>query len=296
MFKIEKILFHTSFRELAFNALESVCELQKAGLKTVVLVHIIPREEVSFVPYGGYLKDEEERLAEIARLRFENWRESIAGRGIECRFRIETGNPNARILSIAEEEDVDLNVTGKKKRSTFEKVYVGEHILDLLRRSPVPILMGKYLSRYEDEGEVFTRVNDHPYDRPLLATDWSEPSEHALELLSSFQGLARKVLVTHIVGAKLSKGLESEALDILEKESRKRLDDYCRRLKDAGVDAEPLLSTGKTAAEIVRLSRSYNATMIVMGRTGKDWFQQYWLGGVSHRVAETSELPVLLVP
>ncbi|MEN8780194.1 MAG: universal stress protein [Desulfobacterales bacterium] len=60
--------------------------------------------------------------------------------------------------------------------------------------------------------------------------------------------------------------------------------------------AESYLSIGKTAAEILRLSREQKATMIVMGRNGKDWFQEYWLGGVSHRVAEISELPVLLVP
>jgi nucleotide-binding universal stress UspA family protein len=36
--------------------------------------------------------------------------------------------------------------------------------------------------------------------------------------------------------------------------------------------------------------------MIVMGRTGKDWFKEYWLGGVSHKVAELSELPVMLIP
>jgi len=294
--KIEKILFHTHFRELAFNALEAVLEMRKAGLKTVVLVHVIPREEISFVPYGGYLKDEEERRTEIARTHFENWQEALADRGLECRVRIETGNPNARILSVAEEEEVDLIVTGKKKRSALEKIYVGEHILDLLRRSPVPILMGKYMAQYEHEGEVFTRINDHPFDRPLLATDWSEPSEHALGLLASFRNLASKVLVTHVIGAKFSKGLEPEALEVIKAESRKRLDDYCRRLKDAEIEAEPLLSMGKTAAEIVRLSRSYRATMIVMGRTGKDWFQEYWLGGVSHRVAESSELPVLLVP
>jgi nucleotide-binding universal stress UspA family protein len=36
--------------------------------------------------------------------------------------------------------------------------------------------------------------------------------------------------------------------------------------------------------------------MIALGRTGKDWLSEYFLGGVSHRVAENSELPVLLVP
>jgi nucleotide-binding universal stress UspA family protein len=53
---------------------------------------------------------------------------------------------------------------------------------------------------------------------------------------------------------------------------------------------------GRTVAEIIKMSRDYGATMIVMGRTGKDWFQEYWLGGVAHRVAELSELPVLLIP
>ncbi len=127
---IKKILFNTRFRELAFSALEAVLELKKAGLEEIVLTYIIPREDFAFVPYGGYLKDEEARLQETAGLRFDQWRETI----------------------------------------------------------------------------------------------------------------------------------------------------------------------GKTAAEVIRLSRERGATMIAMGRTGKDWFKEYWLGGVSHRVAEHSELPVLLVP
>jgi nucleotide-binding universal stress UspA family protein len=294
--KIEKILFDTRFRELAFNALEAILELKKAGLETIVLTYIIPREEVAFVPYGGYLKDEEKRLEEIARLRFENWQGTIEKKGIQTRVRIETGIHNAKVLEIAEAEKVDLIVTGRKKRNIFEKVYVGDHILDLLRRSRQPVLMEKYMAQFEWNGEVLTRVNDHIFERPLLATDWSEPSEHGLEFLSAFKGLAEKIVVAHVIGAKLSKGQTQAALRKLESESMKRLNAYCRRLEKVGFEAESHLSIGKTAAEIIRMSREYEATMIVMGRTGKDWFQEYWLGGVSHRVAENSELPVLLIP
>ncbi len=46
--------------------METVLDLKNAGLKEMVLTYILPREEVSFVPYGGYLK-EEERLKETAR-------------------------------------------------------------------------------------------------------------------------------------------------------------------------------------------------------------------------------------
>jgi len=294
--KIEKVLFNTRFRELAFSALEAILELKKAGLKEIVLTYIIPREEVAFVPYGGYLKDEEERLKETASLRFDQWRETIEEQGIQTRIRIETGMRNAKLLQIAEEENVDLIVTGRKKRTIFEKVYVAEHILDLLRRSQTPILMEKYMVQFEWNGEVLTRINDHIFRRPLLATDWSTPSENALEFLSGFKGLAEKVIVVHVIGAKLSKGLTKAALKRLETESKKRLDAYCRRLNEIGLEATSDLSIGKTAAEVIRLSRERRATMIAMGRTGKDWFKEYWLGGVSHRVAEHSELPVLLVP
>jgi len=37
---------------------EAVLELQKAGLKEIILASVIPREDVAFVPNGGYLRDE----------------------------------------------------------------------------------------------------------------------------------------------------------------------------------------------------------------------------------------------
>ncbi len=294
--KFEKILFHTQFRELAFSSLETVLELKDAGLKEVVLTYIVPREDVSFVPYGGYNKEEEERLKETTRIRFEDWQEAIAQKGVESKIRIEVGVTNSKILSVAEEENVQLIVTGRKKRSAFEKVYVGSHILDLLRRSHFPVLMSKYMAQYEMAGETLTQVNDHIYKRPMLATDWSDASANALQTMLGFKNVAEKILVTHVIGAKISKGLKRKKIKALETESQKRLQTYCEIAAKAGVEAEAHLSCGKTAAEILRLSREYKASMIVMGRTGKDWFQEYWLGGVSHRVAEMSELPVLLVP
>lgn len=294
--RLEKILFHTKFRELAFNALESVLELKKSGLKEVILVYVVPREEVSFVPYGGYLKEEEERLKEVARIRFEDWQKAIAKKGLESKVRIEIGVENSRILSVAKEEKVDMIVTGKKKRTTMEKVYIGSHILDLLRQSPVPILMVKYMVQFKLEDERLTRVNDHIYDRPLLATDWSKPSENGLNMLLAFKGISEKIMITHIIGSKLSKGTENSVLKTLEEESKNRLNGYCQTLEKSGMKTESHLAIGKTAPEILKVARENNATMIVMGRTGKDWIQEFWWGGVSHKVAEISELPVLLVP
>jgi nucleotide-binding universal stress UspA family protein len=98
------------------------------------------------------------------------------------------------------------------------------------------------------------------------------------------------------LGARRIKNLEPVAIQRLEDESEKRLQSYCRQIDDAGIESEAHLAMGRTVEEIINMSRDYGATMIVMGRTGKDWFREYWLGGVSHQIAELSELPVLLIP
>ncbi|RZB34307.1 MAG: hypothetical protein SRB1_00075 [Desulfobacteraceae bacterium Eth-SRB1] len=294
--KIKKVLFPTKFRELAFNSLESLLELKEIGLKEVVLTYVIPRDEVAFVPFGGYMKDEEERLREQARIRFEDWQQSISRRGIDSTIRIQVGNPIPKIISIAEEEKVDLIVAGRKKRTTLDKVHIGSHTLDLVRRSSVPVLISKYMVLFEMEGELVTKLNEHIFRKPLFATDWSKPSEKALKLVSSFKGLTDKVMVTHIIGVKIAKNLDKSELRRIERESKERLGGYCDKLKKAGVKAEPHLFSGRSSAEIIRVAREHKATMIIMGTTGKDRIRDFWLGSVSHRVAETSELPVLLVP
>ena len=294
--KLEKILFPTKFREMDFNSLKSLLELKKAGLKEIVLTFVIPKEDVAFVPYGGYLKDEEERLREEARIRFEDWQESVSEKGIETKTRIEVGVPISKIMSIAEEEDVDMIVAGSGERTEIEEVCLGSHTLGLIRRATIPILVSKYMVRFEREGGLVTQVNGRIFANPLLATDWSKPSEKAMKVLMALKGLVDKAMVTHIIEVKIAKGHDKSGSDRLEKESKKRLKEYCDRLRKAGINTESHLFSGKSAPEIVRVAREHKASMIIMGTTGKDRFKEFWLGSVSHRVAEASELPVLLVP
>lgn len=294
--RFEKLLFHTRFRELAFNSLKTILQLKAAGLNKVVLAHVIPREDVAFVPYGGTLKEDQARMREEARLKFDDWIQTIDDPQLTFVQRVEVGAPNAKILEMAEAENVDLIVVGRKKRTALEKVYVGSHILDILRRSKVPVLMSKYMVQYEWQGEPLMRTNDQIWKQPLLASDWSGPSGRALDATLGLKGLVEKIIVTHVLGARRIKNLEPSAIKRLETESVSRLQSYCQEIDEAGIKSEYHLTMGRTVEEIIKMSRDYGATMIVMGRTGKDWFQEYWLGGVSHQIAELSELPVLLIP
>ena len=119
--RFESLLFHTRFRELAFNSLKSILELKSVGLKKVVLAHVIPHEDVAFVPYGGTLKDDLQRVKETARLKFNDWIQTIGDPQLSFHQRVEVGMTNAKILEMAEAEKVDLIVVGRKKRTTMER-------------------------------------------------------------------------------------------------------------------------------------------------------------------------------
>lgn len=294
--KIEKILFPTKFRELAFDSLEPLLLLKEVGLKEVVLYYVIPREEVGFVPYGGYLKEEEERIREEARIRFEDWQKTLSAKGINSKIIIEVGNPVPSILNTAEKEKVNFIVIGKKKKIGHDGHFIGSNTLQVITRSKIPTLVSKYVVQFERDGEVVTQINKDIFKRPILATDWSEPSERALELLMSFNGLVEKAFVCHTIGVKIAMSIDKTELHRIEKESKERLEKYCERLKSAGISAEPHLGAGRTIMEIIRISRDVKASMIIMGTTGKDRIHELFLGSVSHRVSGMSELPTLLVP
>ncbi len=292
----QKILFHTQFREMSLDALRAILTLKAVGLEEIVLACIISRDDVGFVPYGGYLKEEEERRRKEIAARLTPYQKAVEAAGLTAQVRIDMGIVNADVLAIAEEEGVDLIVSGRKKRTLLERIYVGSHTLDLIRRSPVPILVGKFAVEVTYDGKTETRLNDRPFRRPLLATDWSTPSSNALETLVGLKGLAEHVTVLHAIGRRLTHGMSAEGLADLESESRKRLDSAVGRLSDAGIAADALLTQGQTVDQIIQAAQDAEASIIVMGRTGKDWLKEYWLGGVSHQVAEMAPLPVLLIP
>ena len=292
-----KILFPTKFRALAYDALESLFVLKEAGLKEIILCHIISREDVGFVPFGGYMKDEEERLKEEARIRFKDWQKSISDNGIDSKIVIRVGEPVPQILHVAEEENADLLLVGKKKATNFEHPFTGSHTLQIITRSKIPALVAKFMVCFKvDGGEVCERVNDQIFDTPMLVTDWSEPCERALDMIVSLKKIIKKTLIFHDIKSHLLEKRDKEDIQNIVEQSSVKLDEFCALLKKEGVEAVPHLGAGEILDEINRISRERQATMIIVGTSGKSRLSELLHGSISHEIARISELPTLLVP
>jgi len=287
--KFKKMLFVTDFDELWFDALESLMGLRKAGLNHVVFLHVINREDVAMHRGAGYLKEEDVRLKQMADVRFIDWAESVFEKGMECGAYVVVGNPIPKILSTAETEGVDFIVTEAHKRTKLEKLFASSTTMELLRRSKIPVLVHKYML-------PSGRVNNKPFDTPLLVTDWSSPCERALEQLIDIKKAVKNIVTVHVIGDDVIKGKSKDDLMKIQKENKKRLEDICKTFEDEGVEADSHLCMGDVASQIENAAREYNATMIVMGSTGKGAWRARWLGSVSQEITETSEFPTLLIP
>jgi len=286
---VEKLLFVTQFEELWFDALQSLMELKKAGLNHVVFMHVIDRDKVAMRRGRGYLKDEEVKFKETANVRFIDWAETLFEQGMEVGAHILVGKLVPKVVSAAQEEGVDLIVTGYHKRGKIEELYAGSETIELLQRTSIPVLVHKYIL-------PSGKVNERLFERPLLAADWYPASERAMEFLIGLSGIVQKVEVIHVVSEKSLKGSSAMAVQKTRKESRRKLDEICAAFHDEGIEAEAHLYVGNAAEQINRAARERGASMIVAGTTGKGHLREKWLGSVPKELAKQSEFPVLLVP
>jgi nucleotide-binding universal stress UspA family protein len=287
--KIEKILFVTKFEELGFDALLSLLSLRKASFGHVVFMNVIERDRVAMRRGTGYLKSEERRLREVANIRFIDWAENLFEQGMEVGVYIVVGSVVPEIIKAASKEEADLIVIGRSHKGALEQLYAGSDVTELLHRSSTPVLVYKQLTENAISFEK-------PFERPLLAVDWSPASLLAVEYLKELKGVCQQIHVMHVVGDKELKGTNAVDIQKTRKQTRKKLEDICNTFESAEIPSESHVYVGETAEEIEKAARECQATMIVMGSSAKSSWVERWMGSTPREIAEKSVYPTLLIP
>jgi nucleotide-binding universal stress UspA family protein len=286
---IKKLLFVTKFEELGFDALKSLLSLRKASLSHVVFVNVIERDRVAMHRGAGYLKEEEIRLRETANIRFIDWAEDLFELGMEVGVYIVVGSMVSEVIKAAKKEETDLIVIGRPHKGVLEQLYAGSDVTELLRRAATPVLVYKHLSE--------TKIAiGKPFERPLLAMDWSPASLRAAEYLKVIKDIITEIHIVHVVSQKELKGTSAMEIQGIRKKTRKKLEEICDMFEDGGVKADAHVYIGNAEQEIEKAAREHQASMIVLGSSGKTAWAERWLGSTPQSIAEESIYPTLLIP
>lgn len=289
---IKKMIYATKFRELSYSALLDLLILKKVGLEEIVLLHVVPREEVSFVPFGGLMKEKALELKEKALLKFENWEKELLSQGIRVKKIVEIGDPLSKIILACEEESADFLVVGKKK---ITGPFTGELTTKIVANSAIPVLVyRKVIEVKSEEGTLYRDYSD-PFRRILIATDFSPITERVIGVIMDLTPLIEKIFLIHILKEGELGEDENQASKSLEK-IRSNLTILAEPFLSQGFEVEMFYCIGDPADEILEFAREKDITLIAVGKTGKGFIKKILLGSVSEKLIRTSEIPLLIVP
>ncbi len=151
--EIKRILFATDDSESAQFAFSyAACFARQFDAK-VTLLHVVPelKDMVAF-DFGiersvaaqkwfslnnEYFLEVKERFKEVAR-------DHYSADAID-EIMVVKGNPVKQILSMAGEKNCDLIVMGSKGHGSLEDAMMGSTVIDVLRRSKIPVLVTRYI-------------------------------------------------------------------------------------------------------------------------------------------------------
>ena len=282
--KVGKAMFASDFETMTLSELKALLPLKEVGLEEIILYHVLQIEDVGFVPYGGFLKEAQKKLEAEALARLREWSKIVEGAGLKARVLVKVGAPWRSILLTAQEELVNLIALGTQQDDP-EELDIGSTVLKIVRHSEIPILIMKRV-----EG-----VGDNLFKNILLPMDFSLPSEKALGVVMGLASVVEKVELVHVVSEKEVRELSPQDIEPKTNQGMKNLNMYMQELAQLGLEAHAHVFVGNTVKEILQSAEGLDATLIVMGTTGKDMIKEFWMGSASHRVAELAQCSVLLV-
>jgi nucleotide-binding universal stress UspA family protein len=135
-----------------------------------------------------------------------------------------------------------------------------------------------------------------PFERPLLATDWSPASLRAIDFLINLKALIQDIRVVHVADEKEIKGSSAMHAQKTRKDTKAQLEEICARFQTEGIAARSHVYVGNPAAEIEKAARECQATIVVTGSSAKMGWVERFIGSTPREIAEKSVFPTLLIP
>lgn len=273
----EKILLPIDFSQQSIMMLDCVAELRQFGAETVIIVHVLP-------PKG--------RLSENQRKTAEELVNKLKERGFEAMFKVVHGNPVDEILALAEKEEVTLIVMASSGKGRAQEFFVGSTSFGVVRRTSKPMLIDKFEVIEKDGSKKIKPACTMLFRTALVPIDFSRCTYTVIDALHHLakRGL-RKIVLFHVIESTKYSVSSDKRFD----EIKKRLEELESDLSSAGFEVITHVHFGTPAYNILEATREFDASLIIIGASGKSFLKGLALGSTSEEVIRKASVPLLVV-
>lgn len=277
-----KILVAVDGSETSTHALQESFKLATHEKSWITVVSVVPpyQGDLDTTGVGDVLgrmrRPAEEALAAARRLA-EQERALI-------KTVLEEGETHERVLDLAEAENCDLIIMGRRGLRQFERALVGSVTARVIGYSQRDVLVVPH------NGKV-------GWQKVLVATDGSRHSamavEHAINFAKSYGGTLNILSVVDMPDE-----LYGEAPGLVEElvtRARGYVETAAGLAAAAGVKAEVFVREAEAWQAIVALAAEQKVDTIVLGSHGRTGLRRLLMGSVTERVIGHAPCPVLVV-
>ncbi|UCG64717.1 MAG: universal stress protein [Deltaproteobacteria bacterium] len=142
---LEKVLYPTDFSDASKKALDYIKQLKQAGIKEVVVLHVIDEREIDAIFQHSAVRFEDivRSIRAEAKKEMGAVERELGKNGFTVKVRIERGIPFQIILAVEEEEDVSAIVIGSHGKTNIKEMLLGSVSEKVIRKSKKPVLVVK---------------------------------------------------------------------------------------------------------------------------------------------------------
>ncbi len=194
------------------------------------------------------------------------------------------GEPYDKIVHVADDENCDLIIMGRRGTHRLERELVGSVTARVIGHTQKDVLV-------VPDGTSLTRKNI------LLATDGSPSCEtavgRAIELAKEQSAVLTAVSVVYTNDEYMA--LAPGEVEALIGKAKEKLAIIAQKGQEAGIEINTVVKEGEAYEEITTLAQINNVDLIVMGSHGKKRLQRLLMGSVTERTIGYATCPVLVI-
>jgi nucleotide-binding universal stress UspA family protein len=282
---LKKILWATDFSDEAQESLLYAYAFAKAFKASIVALHVIPDFSAALYDAAYVIKGElVKKVAAVKKDAEEKLKTLQKAKGISFKSIVKEGTAAKVIIDVAEKEGVDLIVIGRRGMSAIEKLFIGSVANQVLRNSPVPILVTK------------KKTGVPRFKKIIVPTDFSEREEverdFAWEIARGFGSELTLLHVLELHDYEFSPRVLDDMMDSL----LKRLKQRKKREKTDIKIREEVYRAINAAIGIVDFAETHRYDLIVISTCVQSKLERFFLGSTTEKVISYTHIPIFAIP
>ena len=282
---LKKILWATDFSDEAQESLLYADAFAKAFKASIVALHVIPDFSAALYDAAYVIKGElVKKVAAVKKDAEEKLKTLQKAKGITFKNIVKEGTAAKVIIEVAEKEGVDLIVIGRRGMSAIEKLFIGSVANQVLRNSPVPILLTK------------KKTGVPRFKKLIVPTDFSEREEVERDFAWAIaKGFGAELTLLHVLELH-DYEFSPRVLDDMMDSLLKRLKQRKKREKTEIKIREEVYRAINAAIGIVDYAETHNYDLIVISTCVQSKLERFFLGSTTEKVISYTHIPVFAIP